>query len=159
MPIDLDHTCRLQLWNYIKNVHVVSISDSISDVYVAEASRLNFHDENIRGKARLTKYNRIDKTDIKKVFVSLFPPRREMGRVYLVSEMRSWRIETPWNYQSYFISKGKSAQLFEGGMSGYKNELRDVAQKKDRTLLPEIIEAAFAPIDEIVEKMFEKRHS
>ncbi|MBI5398424.1 hypothetical protein HZB03_03070 [Candidatus Woesearchaeota archaeon] len=111
-------------------------------VYRAAAFNIFFEGFSVRGNAEL---KRIERTkEIKKKFVSWFPPKRADVGVLISKEV--WKIEAQPDHPgcAYFISDGKSTNQRN---YGYRHKLVNEAVKKGIILSDKLLDAVFDPID------------
>jgi hypothetical protein len=119
-------------------------------VYEAKLNVLSWSSDYMEG---LISFRRYDKTTIKvpkKKIVSWFPYRTENVLVPIMKEKTIWDF-TPW---------GRYVILFKGKRvtndTHYKRDLIQKARSKAIVLNPALIDLAFGPIDEQLERNYDK---
>ena len=82
----------LDFENLVNEYEVRDGSDIV--IYVGEALDLYYENKCVRGKARLTRYNRTDKgIKLKKKAISWFPPRFETIETHDYKDTKVWSIK------------------------------------------------------------------
>ncbi len=125
-------------------------------VYVGEALNLYYENNSVRGKARLTRYNREYRgMKTRRKMLKLFPPKFETMQVPDNKDVKVWSIESgKYNFE-YFIFKGEPA-LDYSKKSSYRGALKKQGIINKLSLSPELFDAVFNPIDREIMKRYKE---
>ena len=152
---DLD--ARLSKIKDLRNEVVIPTDKEIA-VYVGEAIDLSFDgmDDDIRGTARLSKYERIKGTRNKTKLIQLFPPKFQTREVPFVKDRKIWMIDS-WNSCNYsFLSHGKLRTGYDCS-SDYRTALKVEATNHGLILSHKLFEIVFGPIDSKIMEMYKQK--
>ena len=147
---DLD--ARLNQIKDLRNEVVVPTDEEIA-VYVGEAIGLHFEgmDDDIRGTARLSKYERTEGIRNKTKLIQLFPPKFQTQEVPFVKDRRIWMIHSSTICNYSFLSHGELRTGYDCS-SDYRTALKGEATNHGLILSHKLFEMVFGPIDsEIME--------
>jgi len=135
---------KIKMKTYLKN-EVVIPTDGETVVYVGEAIGLYFPTNgNIRGKARLSRYDRREGKAIEKKLVRLVPLTFQTREFPVAKDNRIWTFETS-NY-TYFLHDGNHSDVYRDG-------IKEQAAHHELKLSDELFNKVFGPIDSEIMKM------
>jgi len=139
----------VDLVEYLCN-EVVVPTDKKTIVYVGEAIDLYFEDMAIKGRARLSKYERTKGTKNKIKPTQWFPPKFQTQEVPFVKDKRIWRINSSEYHNSYyFLSDGKL-------QTEYRDALKEMAENQRLGLSHKLFEMVFGPIDSEIMEIYKQ---
>lgn len=142
--------------NHIKDIHneVVVPTDEEIAVYVGETIGLHFDGMDIRGIARLSRYERTEGTRNKRKLIRWFPPKFQTQKVPFVDDKIVWRIDS--ENHDFFLSDGELKTEYHCS-AHYRADLRGVAVNQGLGLSHKLFEMVFGPIDSKIMEMYRQR--
>jgi hypothetical protein len=145
-----DLEARLNQKTHLKNEVVIPTDEEIA-VYVGEAIGLYFDGMDIRGSARLSKYDRTEGIKNQRKLVQWFPPKFQTEEVPVVSDRRIWTLNSD-NYD-YFVSSGELKTGYDCD-AHYRADLKGKAANQGLRLSHKLFEMVFGPIDSEILDMY-----
>jgi hypothetical protein len=149
-----DLEVRLNQKTYLRNEVVIS-TDEETAVYVGEAIGLHFDGMDIRGKARLSRYDRTKGTKNKRKLVQWLPPKFQTEEVPFVNDTRLWKIDSGEYNHEYFLSYGELQTGYDC-TAHYRAALKGAAANIGLKLSHELFEMVFEPIDSEILDMYKQ---
>ena len=143
---------RLDRPTYLRNEVLVPIENGVTAVYVGEVTKIYCEELNIRGGAKLSRYDRTVGVRRSRRLAKWFPPRIERVEEPVTHDQLVWSMATD-SESKFFLSDGTPTNGY--GDHEYRGGLSVAATKAGILLSPELFDLVFCPIDAEIKKLHE----
>lgn len=146
--------------DFSRNVtnEVVLKADGQTVKYIGYAEDLWIDGNDIRGRAKLRRYDLREKVKKGIKIISWFPPRIKTEEVNSQEWIKRWGVVSDESNHKYFVSSGKLANGYDCD-AYYRAALKGSAADDGINLSNEIFEAVFGPIDNKIMELYRKFHN